>query len=160
MPTLGAQVEHADFGRGTVLSILGTEAEVDFFGEVLSVKTADLIALARATPKSVAEIGSMSESALAFRQAFEAVNLGVIPSTPSQLIGLTIDGEKEQAKIVGWLDRAPTDGLCKVFFGGYGTGKSHHLQLVKATALEHVGHRFRRVRPQGCGPCQTPARLP
>ena len=38
----------------------------------------------------------MSESALAFRQAFEAVNLGVIPSAPKQLIGLTIDGEKEQ----------------------------------------------------------------
>ena len=137
MPTRGAQVEHAEFGRGTVVSVLGAEAEVDFFGEVLSVKTSELIALARATPKSTAKYESMSESALAFRQAFEAVNLGVIPSAPKQLIGLTIDGEKEQAIIISWLDRAPTDGLCKVFFGAYGTGKSHHLQLVKATALEH-----------------------
>src|SRR6266576_2052868 len=92
MPTRGVQGEHAEFGRGTIVSVLGTEAEVDFFGEVLSVKTAELVALARATPKSIAEAESMSESALAFRQ---------------------------------------------VFFGGYGTGKSHHLLLVKATALEH-----------------------
>lgn len=137
MPTRGAQVEHSEFGRGTVVSVLGGEAEVDFFGEVLSVKTAELIALARATPRSIAEAESMSESAFAFRQAFEAVNLGVIPSAPKQLIGLTIDGGKERAKIIGWLDRARADGLCKVFFGGYGTGKSHHLQLVQATALEH-----------------------
>lgn len=137
MTTRGAQIEHPEFGTGTVLSVLGEEAEVDFFGEVLSVKTSELISLARPAPKGIAANTPMSEDALAFRQAFEAVNLGVIPSAPERLIGLTIDGKKEQTKISGWLDRAPTEGLCKVFFGAYGTGKSHHLQLVKATALEH-----------------------
>ncbi|TIL33931.1 MAG: hypothetical protein E5Y85_12125 [Mesorhizobium sp.] len=131
----GAQVEHADFGRGAVVSVLGTEAEVDFFGEVMAVKTAELTPIAASKPKAVVKAEAMSESALAFRKAFEAVNLGVTPSAPEQLIGLTIDGAKEERRIVRWLERAPTDGLCKVFFGGYGTGKSHHLQLVKATAL-------------------------
>lgn len=135
MLVAGAEVEHAEFGRGSVVAILGGEAEVDFFGEVLAVQTHELIPLGAPKPKAVAKAEAMSESALAFRRAFEAVNLGVTPSAPEQLIGLTINGEKEERRIKRWLERAQTDGLCKVFFGGYGTGKSHHLQLVKATAL-------------------------
>lgn len=131
----GSEVEHSDFGKGVIVSVLGDEAEVDFFGEVLSVRTAELTPLAAAQPKAVIKAEAMSESAFAFRKAFEAVNLGVTPSAPEQLIGLTINGAKEERTIARWLERAPTDGLCKVFFGGYGTGKSHHLQLVKATAL-------------------------
>lgn len=131
----GTEVEHADFGKGVIVTILGAVAEVDFFGDVLSVKTAELRPLAVQKPKSVVRAEAMTESALGFRKAFEAVNLGVTPSAPEQLIGLTIGGVKEERKIARWLSGAPSDGLCKVFFGGYGTGKSHHLQLVKATAL-------------------------
>ncbi len=135
MLAAGAEVEHAEFGRGSIVAVLGAEAEVDFFGEVLAVQTHELIPLGKPKPRSVAKTEAMSESSLAFRRAFEAVNLGVTPSAPEQLIGLTIDGVKEERRIKKWLDRASTDGLAKVFFGGYGTGKSHHLQLVKATAL-------------------------
>lgn len=131
----GAVVEHAEFGRGSIVTILGNEAEVDFFGEVLAVRAHELTPLGSPKPKAVAAAGAISESALAFRRAFEAVNLGVTPSAPEQLIGLTIDGDKEERRIKKWLERASSEGLCKVFFGGYGTGKSHHLQLVKATAL-------------------------
>ncbi len=135
MLAAGAEVEHAEFGRGSIVAVLGAEAEVDFFGEVLAVQTHELIPLGKPKPRSVAKTEAMSESSLAFRRAFEAVNLGVTPSAPEQLIGLTIDGVKEERRIKKWLDGASTDGLAKVFFGGYGTGKSHHLQLVKATAL-------------------------
>lgn len=131
----GAEVDHADYGRGSVIRMLGNEAEVDFFGEVIAVKAGELIPVETPKSKVIAKPEALSESALAFRQAFEAVNLGVTPSTPGQLIGLTIDGGKEERRIAQWLKRAPTDGLCKVFFGGYGSGKSHHLQLVRATAL-------------------------
>lgn len=135
MLSVGVQVEHADFGRGYVVALLGRVAEVDFFGELLSVDTAELKPVAIEKPKTVAPSADIGESALSFRRAFEAVNLGLTPSAPEQLIGLTIDGDKEERRIQQWLERARTDGLCKVFFGGYGTGKSHHLQLVKATAL-------------------------
>jgi len=131
----GSLVDHADFGRGTIIAVLGAEAEVDFFGEVLSVGTEELAPIAPGRPRAIGKTEEISESSIAFRQAFEAVNLGVTPSAPEQLIGLTIDGAKEERRIARWLERAPTDGLCKVFFGGYGSGKSHHLQLVKATAL-------------------------
>lgn len=135
MLVAGVEVEHAEFGRGVIVNLLGTEAEVSFFGEVLPVKAAELTPLLPPKPTSVAKAEAMSDSAFAFRRAFEAVNLGVTPSAPEQLIGLTIDGEDEERRVQQWLKRAPTDGLCKVFFGGYGSGKSHHLQLVKATAL-------------------------
>jgi hypothetical protein len=131
----GEEVEHVNFGRGVIVTVVGAEAEVDFFGDVLSVKTKELQPSAPTKPTSVIRAEAMTESAIAFRKAFEAVNLGVTPSAPDQLIGLTIDGPEEERKIVRWLSDAPSDGLCKVFFGGYGTGKSHHLQLVKATAL-------------------------
>jgi len=135
-PGPDARVEHPRYGPGRVIAVRGARAEVDFFGAVLPVELADLTVLAGDGRAHLAPAESISESALAFRRAFEAVNLGVIPS-PSQLIALTINGETERARIIGWLDRARTGGLCKVFFGGYGAGKSHHLQLVKATALEH-----------------------
>lgn len=131
----GAEVEHREFGRGSIVAVLGVEAEVDFFGEVIAVQTRELAPLESSKPRLVDKPLAMSESALAFRRAFEAVNLGVTPSAPEQLIGLTIDGDKEERRIKKWLDSASANGLSKVFFGGYGTGKSHHLQLVKATAL-------------------------
>jgi hypothetical protein len=109
----GAEVEHADFGRGSIVTVLGEEAEVDFFGEVFSVQVRELTPLGSPRPSSIiVEPNSLSESAAGFRCAFEAVNLGVIPSKPEQLIGLTINGAKEERKIAKWLDRSPVDGLC------------------------------------------------
>ncbi len=132
----GSEVEHPDFGVGRVLRILGDTAQVDFFGESLDVAVRHL------TPRGEYRAAVQSDSpaydaeALRFRQAFEAMNLGVVPPDPSQLIDLTIGGSKAASKVQRWLHAAPRDGLCKIFFGFYGTGKSHHLQLVKAIALK------------------------
>lgn len=132
---VGAEVEHADYGSGTVQSVLGAEAEVLFFGDSIFVRLDELTPREAPAPRPVASPDEADGSAIAFRRMFEAVNLGIVPTEPAQLVALTIEGVAEEQKIALWLERAPKDGLCKVFFGGYGTGKSHHLRLVEAAAL-------------------------
>ena len=77
-----------------------------------------------------------NEDKIAFRQSFEALNLGVVPSNPSQLIKLTIGGEEISKDIKLLLEQFPKNSVCRTFSGYYGSGKSHHLQLVRAIALE------------------------
>jgi P-loop Domain of unknown function (DUF2791) len=130
----GSEIKHPEFGAGKVLKVLGGMAQVNFFGERLDVVLSELT-LRGEYRAAVLSTATYDSKALSFRQAFEAMNLGVVPPDPSQLIDLTIGGRVAAAEVEGWLARAPRDGLCKVFFGFYGAGKSHHLQLVKAIAL-------------------------
>jgi hypothetical protein len=131
----GTEVEHHDFGVGTVTQILGNTAQVDFFGEKIDVSISELQTRATFNPGVLTSEDSYDQESIAFRQAIEAMNLGVVPPDPLQLIGLTIGGVEVEREVKQWLIRAPNDGLCKVFFGYYGSRKSHHLQLVKAIAL-------------------------
>lgn len=71
-----------------------------------------------------------------FRQSFEALNLGVVPSNPSQLVRLTIGGKKIYKEVCSLLAEYPKNSVCRTFSGYYGSGKSHHLQLVRSIALE------------------------
>ena len=59
MFAVGAEVEHRDFGRGTIVSVLGAEAEVNFFGEVILVQTHELVLLGSPKPRSVAKTSAM-----------------------------------------------------------------------------------------------------
>src|SRR4051812_35522916 len=133
MISASAQVEHAEFGIGKVLSVLGDVATVDFFGESLDVTVSELVlrnegaAPAPAQPKAQTDIG--------FRKSLEAVNLGVVPSDPEQLIALTIGADGISADLSKLLSGERNSGATRIFLGYYGSGKSHHLQLVRSVAL-------------------------
>ena len=131
----GAQVEHPEFGIGKVLAILGSTATVEFFGEKLDVEVNELdVRVGGNGPATVPSSGKPTTDR-AFRRSFEAINLGVVPADPDQLVKLTIGGETISKRIRGMLREAPKRGACRVFMGYYGSGKSHHLRLVKAIAL-------------------------
>lgn len=129
------QVEHLEFGMGTVLAVLGDIATVDFFGEAIDVGVDELAPRDAAAPAPAAVSSSKQTNDVAFRKAFEAVNLGVVPGEPEQLVNLTIGGSAASTDIGDLLDSKAQGGLCRLFMGYYGSGKSHHLQLVKAVAL-------------------------
>jgi hypothetical protein len=129
----GLAVRHSDYGPGRVREVLGEVAVVDFFGEEIEVAVADL-EFEEVENAPVAE-RSLPRERLLLRRAYEAINLGVVPPSPDQLLALSIGGEQISTEIRGWLSDAQKHGLCKVVFGDYGTGKSHHLRLVEAVAL-------------------------
>lgn len=133
--TSGTQVEHPEYGFGTVQRVVGNVAEVLFFGENLPVDISELVVKDAYTPKAYQTPVTADARRVSFRRAFEAINLGVVPPEPDELIEMTIGGDRVSAHVNEWLDSAYTEGLCKVVFGNYGTGKSHFLQLVRAVAL-------------------------
>ncbi len=135
MITPGAQVEHAEFGIGKVVAVLGSTATVEFFGENIDVDLAELIVRADGNVAPAVPSSHHTTTNLAFRQSFEAVNLGVVPADPDQLVKLTIRGDEESDRVRVVLKDEPRRGSCRVFMGYYGSGKSHHLRLVKAIAL-------------------------
>ena len=133
----GDQVEHEEFGIGQVVALLGTTVTVEFFGEKFDVDVGELLPRPQGnTPVLASSAATVRQSGdLAFRQSFEAVNLGVVPSDPNQLIKLTIGGDQISDEVRNILDYAPRRGACRIFMGYYGSGKSHHLKLVRAIAL-------------------------
>jgi hypothetical protein len=131
----GAQVEHAEFGIGKVLAVLGSTATVEFYGEHFDVEVSELITVTGGTCAAAVHPSREPTTGLAFRRSFEAVNLGVVPADPDQLVKLTIGGNEVSDEIRRLLRDAPTVGVNRVFMGYYGSGKSHHLRLVKAIAL-------------------------
>lgn len=134
----GDQVEHEEFGIGQVLALLGETATVEFFGEMFDVGVGELLPRPNGSSPVLNAPPVREGTDLAFRQSFEAVNLGVVPSNPEQLIKLTIGGDQISANVRTILDNAPRSGASRVFMGYYGSGKSHHLRLVRAIAL-HEG---------------------
>jgi len=131
----GDQVEHEEFGIGQVLALLGETATVEFFGETFDVEVGELLPRPNGSSPVLKQAPVREGTDLAFRQSFEAVNLGVVPSNPDQLIKLTIGGDQISADMRRILDDAPRSGASRIFMGYYGSGKSHHLRLVRAIAL-------------------------
>ena len=131
----GIEVEHLKFGIGKVISVLGDIATVEFFGEKLDVKVNDLQSRQNNSETALPPQGAQSVTDLAFRKVFEAVNLGVVPADPDQLVNLTIGGEEMAEEICHLLEIAPRSGLCRIYLGYYGSGKSHHLRVVRSVAL-------------------------
>lgn len=130
----GADVRHPDYGLGRVIQVLGQQAVVEFFGDQLTVDARTLEIEETPDPVPVPEPRSHVDKVL-FRRAYEAVNLGVVPPHPDQLLALSIGGDLIAQRTGDWLDTAPEKGLCKVIFGDYGLGKSHHLKMIEACAL-------------------------
>lgn len=135
MIKVGDQVEHEEFGIGQVLALLGETATVEFFGETFDVEVGELLPRPNRSSPVINAAPVREGTDLAFRQSFEAVNLGVVPSNPDQLIKLTIGGDQISANVRSILDDAPRSGASRIFMGYYGSGKSHHLRLVRAIAL-------------------------
>lgn len=131
----GDQVEHEEFGIGQVLALLGETATVEFFGETFDVEVGELLHRPNGSSPVISSAPVREGTDLAFRQSFEAVNLGVVPSNPDQLIKLTIGGDQISADVRSILHDAPRSGASRIFMGYYGSGKSHHLRLVRAIAL-------------------------
>jgi len=136
-PVSGDMVVHADFGQGKVLQVLGGTSVVEFFGEALDVNTEDL-KLVQSSASKVADLTAQErpQQVGPFRRSFEAINLGVVPPDPEQLIELTIASKAVRSRINKWLSKARSDGLCKAVFGYYGAGKSHMLKMVRCIALQ------------------------
>lgn len=132
-PSIGSAVNHRVYGPGTIVQCLGEIATVTFFGDVIEVQVADL-EIQHAGPAPVsAQRAALERTQL--RRAYEAINLGVVPPSPEQLLAVTIHGPEMNAEMEKWLERTEADGLCKVFFGDYGSGKSHTLRFFEAVAL-------------------------
>ena len=128
----------------------------NFFGEAIDVVFNELAArelgAAQASPPAQTRVTDA-----AFRKSFEAVNLGVVPNDPGSLgEPFTIGGEPLSTEIGAALANASKRGLCRVYMGYYGSGKSHHLALVKAIALRD-GWVTASVEldPQSRRPCKT-----
>lgn len=130
----GTLVEHLDFGPGKVIQSLGSKVIVDFFGDEIDCDIHELILREAQGPKVKPVKPAEDLGKVAFRRAFEAVNLGVVPPDNSSLVGMTIRGDRIEQEVLNSLESAPSEGLCKVVFGDYGTGKSHYLHLVSVVA--------------------------
>lgn len=132
----GQQVEHKEFGPGKIIEVLGNVAIVSFFGEKIDVNVNELTIGNEFQPKVQLAREKKSIDQITFRRTYEAINLGVVPPDPSALIAMTIGGDQITSKVEAWLNDADKEGLCKVVFGNYGTGKSHFLRVVRSVALE------------------------
>lgn len=133
----GDTVSHPEFDIGTVVQVLGDTCVVCFFGENLDVETASLTVVGRKLAPVVDQTNTdRSHDKIAFRSAFEAINLGVAPADFGQLIDLTIRSNELKEKVSNWLNNAPHKGCCKVVFGYYGSGKSHMLKFARCMALQ------------------------
>lgn len=132
----GIKVEHPELGFGVVSQVVGGKAIVKFFGEDCPVDIGELIVQEDYRPPVAINGKSVMLERVAFRQAYEAINLGVVPPDPAQLIAFSIAGDEVISRVHTWLDNAYEQGLCKVVFGNYGTGKTHYLSLVRSIALQ------------------------
>jgi hypothetical protein len=133
---VGSQVEHPEYGPGTVKQLVGGQAVVEFFGERRPVDVKELLVTAEFEPTVPNLKGKDSPDQVEFRRAYEAINLGIVPPNPAALINMTISGKAITNRVDGWLRKASEKGLCKVVFGDYGAGKSHYLHVVRAVALQ------------------------
>ena len=130
----GTHVDHLDFGPGLVVQSLGDKVIVNFYGEEIDCELCELSVRNPSGPRVLDTTGSMSGDKVAFRRAFEAANLGVVPPDTSALVEMSIGGQAMEQEILSCLKNAPSQGLCKVVFGNYGTGKSHYLHLASVIA--------------------------
>jgi hypothetical protein len=133
----GTRIEHPEYGRGVVKQIVGGQAVVDFYGEPEHVAVDDLTSLDDDEPAPVQSDGHTTIGGVMFRRAMEAINLGVVPPHPDQLLTLSINGSHRIEKMEQWLRHAKTKGFCKALFGDYGSGKSHQLKTLEALALKN-----------------------
>jgi hypothetical protein len=128
-----SKVHHSVFGPGVVRELLGGTTVVDFFGELIDVPVRELD-LEADEPHEL-QSPPTNHDTVRFRQAYEAINLGVVPPHPDELVSLSIGGTTIAGRMQGWLQNAERSGMTKVFFGAYGSGKSHHLRMIEAAAL-------------------------
>jgi hypothetical protein len=134
----GDFVAHPEFGRGTVIDSLGALVRVDFFGDEIAVDVSEL------TPSDIQRPAVIKAETDAraflerqkFHQVCEAINLGIVPPDPELLLSLTIDAGRMEKSVSRQLRCARIEGLCKVVFGYYGSGKSHYLNFVRALAFK------------------------
>lgn len=129
------RVSHPDYGDGTVVQALGSMVRVDFFGDHIDVEASALTPV-KDTTVNVADDLESPLTRQKFFTSIEAINLGVVPPDPDQLIHFTMSGAALTREIRSALNGARTEGLSKVVLGHYGTGKTHYLQVVRATALK------------------------
>lgn len=134
---VGTRVDHPDHGRGVVKEVLGGHGIVEFYGERVHIELGELSSLDQDEPAPVRSDTSLDIGRILFRRALEAINLGVVPPHPDQLLTLAINGSHRVKQLGGWLRDFKEKGLCKVFFGDYGSGKSHQLRTLEALARKH-----------------------
>src|SRR5438093_559684 len=93
----GTAVSHSTYGPGRVRQVVGGLALVEFFGEEIEVPV-DQLESEEAEPAPVEDRPPSRERAQ-LRRAYEAINLGVVPPSPDQLLALSIGGEQISREI-------------------------------------------------------------
>jgi hypothetical protein len=131
----GMRVSHPDYGDGTVVQMLGSVIRVDFFGDHIDVAAGE-ISILENTLIDVADDLASPLTKQKYFTSIEAINLGVVPPDPDQLVHFTMNSDVLTKEIRGALKASPKAGLSKVVIGHYGTGKTHYLQLARAIALK------------------------
>src|SRR5947209_14828089 len=116
----GTRVRHPDLGRGVLKQLLGRLAVVEFYGEPVEVAIEDLTAVDKFQAEALDGSHEAEIDRILFRRAVEAINLGVVPPHPDQLLALSIHGSMSPERLRRMLDDAKQKGLTKVFFGDYG----------------------------------------
>jgi hypothetical protein len=132
MARVGDQVTHSRWGAGIVRRILdgGRRWLVSFDSNPSLPRTVPCNDLAQARPRIDLPKVQWNAPSASIRQALEALRLGVVPA--HGLEALTVGRDKE-AKLIHDL-LSSSQGLL-LLSGGYGSGKTHLIELAEAAAL-------------------------
>jgi len=106
----GVRVSHPDYGDGTVVQTLGNVIRVDFFGDHIDVEAGDLV-IAKETIVDVADDLASPLTRQKYFTSIEAINLGVVPPDPDQLVHFTMNSDALTKEIRSALNGAPKHGL-------------------------------------------------
>jgi len=107
----GAQVEHAEFGIGKVLAVLGGIATVEFFGEKLDVDAGELVVRAGENGAAAVPTTGGRTTDLAFRRSFEAVNLGVVTEVSAGELALSMWSRETLHSVIDHVARHRDNGV-------------------------------------------------
>ena len=148
---VGSLVKHAEHGEGQVTQLVrGGRAVLVRFARMgkldLQVPASELLPTTKPKPKpkekAVAQAVKPGPLKIDAAQILEALRLGTVPSSGLDLY--TVGREAELSIIEADLDAVSSGkGAGRVILGDYGTGKTHLLECIAATARKRgflVGH--------------------
>jgi hypothetical protein len=132
MPRIGDHVTHAQWGDGTLRRILdgGRRWLVAFESNPGLPRTLLSDDLCQVRPRTGLPKTQGDAPLAAIRQALEALRLGVVPA--HGLEALTVGRDKEATLIKELI--STSQGML-LLSGGYGSGKTHLIELAESTAL-------------------------
>ncbi|MCD4818368.1 MAG: DUF2791 family P-loop domain-containing protein [Candidatus Cloacimonetes bacterium] len=131
------QIEHRRYGKGKVIKQRygGFELHINFQDEFKRwVRRDEIKFLGRSQilPKHKKHISKIPTDQFIARKTIEALRMGIVPY--DSIENFTIGRDPEKKKIENWLNKNSKGTL--FLQGEYGSGKSHLLEYIHATALK------------------------